>query len=149
MKATRIMKVLALTLLLTGMLALSSCDLFRPSLKITNASGYDLDFVKWNGVDFGDDSVWDYNLGYYVTGISGYGSSTRDVSKGSDYVYFYFTDSATKYRTTALVTVGTWEDATFTLYGSTLITTARITGSSQTSTETYQIVPVPGEKSSE
>lgn len=155
MKKIRWYKVATLAVLVLALLiGLSSCNLFKSSLTIYNYSSFDLDFVQWtdsngNSNSFGDDLVWDSILVAWESGIASGSSSTRQVSKGSDYIYFYFTNDSVHYRTTAVVSVGAMHDASFTFWDSTIITTAQLSGSGSTSPGASGIVPVPGSKLTE
>ena len=152
MRRIRFLKFAALAVVITGLLALSSCNLFKSTFTIYNNASWALDFVKWTDANgtatfFGDDSVWDTTLGSNEWGIASGSWSSREVGKGSDYIYFYRVDLPTHYRTDAIVTISSVADETFTFYDTTVIWTARING--QTRTQTFKIVPVPGDKQSE
>lgn len=138
--------VFALAILLT----MSSCNLFGTgTLTLRNYSTRDIDFVTWTSddgtvYDFGDDLVYDDVAGW-VYGIAVLGMDSRQVSFGSNYIYFFFTDSIQYYRTAAAVDVGLFTDGEFTFYDTTFIYTATLQGGS-TTTQVYSIVPVPGSK---
>ncbi len=144
-----ILAAIGLALALAVVLSMSTCNLFGPAtLTIRNWSTSDIDFVTWRGYDFGDDTVWDYTinggLGGWVYGIAALGGSdTQDVTLGSDYILFFFTDSAIGYRTLESVGVNLFTDGSFTFYDSTAIWIATLRDGS-TETRTYTFVPVPG-----
>ena len=142
-------KTLGIVGLVVGVAALvlvpSGCGLFETTLTISNQSSFEFDFVEWtdDGGEvhyFGDTAVWDSVLGSWQDGLAIGDSDTEEVGTGSDYVYFYFTHLSTGYRTSQSVSVGLFEDVTFTLYDSTLIV-ARGGSSGESTTEVYDIVP--------
>lgn len=79
---------------------------------------YDADNDKWY---FGEDAVWDYILEQYVPGFKPGSSHTREVDPGSSAVYFYFTVSATRYRTVETVALAAGQQKTFTFQDTTQI----------------------------
>ena len=103
--------VIGMVFALAILLSMSSCNLFGTgTLTIRNYSTRDIDFVTWTSddgtvYDFGDDLVYDDVAGW-VYGIAVLGMDSRQVSFGSNYIYFYFTDSIQYYRTAAVVDVG-------------------------------------------
>lgn len=113
-------------------LGLSSCFYFKGTLTICNDSSYDLDFVQWANdwsetIEFGDDLVWDVDLGGYTFGIVSGSSSTRRTFGGTDFIYFYYAGEPMGEfrRTVETVTVGGFDDVTFTFTDSTPSITLR------------------------
>jgi hypothetical protein len=119
-------KVVLAVLALALPAGLSSCFVFKGTLTIYNDSTHDLDLVQWaddwgTTVDFGDDPVWDATLAATVPGILHGSSSTRRVFGGTDYIYFSFADQYGDgfRRTVEPVTVGGFDDVSFTFTNST------------------------------
>lgn len=107
-------------------IGLASCFFFKGTLTIRNDSSYDLDFVQWSNdwsetIEFGDDAVWDVDLAGYTPGILHGSSSTRKTFGGTDFVYFYYAgESFGEFRRTVEpVTVGGFDNVTFTFTDST------------------------------
>ena len=152
MRKTRLLRSAVFAVVIIGLLALSSCNLFKSTFTIYNSASVAIDYVRWTdsrGVTtyFGDDSVFDTTLGYNVTGIASGSWSSREVGKGTDYIFFFWADLPTHWRTVDPVTVTSLADTSFTFTDSTLFATAQINGHTQT--QTFKIVPVPGDKQSE
>ena len=148
MKSRRLfLKLLGILIAIAIVFSVTSCNLFGGgTLTISNYGSDDIDYVRWNGVSFGDDIVYDFILDADVWGIAAFGGSdTEQVEIGSDYITFYFWDSAQKYRTAELVDVRLFADGSFTLYDSTIIYTAALQGG-ETESRTYSIIPIPGSK---
>lgn len=100
-----------------------------------------IDFVRWNGVYFGKDIVWDAVLGQYVYGMIAGGSNIKEVSPGSDYVYFWFAAGGPEYQTVALLSVAAEEQKEFTFVDSTTVMPRSLTG---TVFNLEEAVPVAG-----
>lgn len=107
-----------LLILAPSLFSVIGCDLFAPKYdyNFINESSYTLtiknmtssaviDFVRWNGVYFGKNTVWDAVLGQYVYGMIPGGSDIKEVSPGYNYVYFWFAAGGSEYRTAALLPV--------------------------------------------
>lgn len=104
-----VFKLLMLLVLVSSLSFIGCSNPLAPKtteLTIVNNTSTDIDIVKWNGISFGDDTVYDYTLGKYVDGIAAGSESTKEVTAGSGYIYFYFVDSNTKQQSTHYVTVG-------------------------------------------
>jgi hypothetical protein len=100
-----------------------------PSLKteltIINNTSFDLDLIYWisgNGKTnwFNKDSVYDINLGKLVGGLASGSSQTKNVSPGSNNIYFYFTNDTQQYWTSNAVVVNYGESITNILSNSTV-----------------------------
>jgi hypothetical protein len=101
---------------------LAGCSLLFPTkLTLQNTSGVGLEFLEWNGTQFGTVSVWEPLLSRNVRGLNPGYQDTQVVSPGGDYVYFEFPGDVTDYRTVEYVTINRGDDYTFTFYNSTTI----------------------------
>ncbi len=96
-------------------------------ITIFNKTSYDLDFVSWSVVNFGDDLVWDVALAKWVEGISSISSSTRNVNSGMYPLYFYFALGGPQYRTDPLYTMDN-STLMYTLTDSTIVYEVLIKG---------------------
>ena len=116
-----ILSILVASLLLTGCSSPLSPDDTKLTIK-NNTTSTKINLVSWNGTYFGDDDIWDDVLNKYVKGINPGGSqSTREVSAGSGYIYFWFSTGGSEYRTSSSITVSEGESMTFTFTDSTSV----------------------------
>ncbi|HUX12647.1 MAG TPA: hypothetical protein VMW87_06440 [Spirochaetia bacterium] len=101
--------------------SLGSCNIFiessRQTLRVVNASSTTLQGVAWIDGEgrrhtFGPDQA-----GYFLPGSS----EEQSVASGSDFLYFYFVNSSTHYRTVYQIDVRPYTHAVFYLDDYTLI----------------------------
>jgi len=91
-------------------------------LQIKNYSSVDLQLVQWNDTYFGQDLIWDNSLSQYFYGLKAYtGNDIKEVNPGVDYIYFYYPDSSTQYRTVDIISVKEHEQWLYIFYDSTQV----------------------------
>ena len=90
-------------------------------LEISNMTSTDLDLISWEGYWFGNDPVYDYDLGMYIDGLFSGSSDEQDVDPGNGPVYFFFPFAGYQYQTAEYVNVDKREKAKFTLTDWTIV----------------------------
>jgi len=104
-------------------LVFTTCDL-KTTLTISNNSGVELYYVKWNGKEFAN--VYE---GYSGSHIKLADKRSHEVDSGSGYIFFNTSTSKNKYgdniykqgRTRELIELGKGDNKTFTFSDSTIV----------------------------